>query len=67
MGPYLSGDLGARLPADEVAADVVRRMADRYARRLPLMPGATEAVRRMAERWPLGLASSSAAALIEAC
>jgi len=31
---YLSADLGARLPPGEVAAEVIREMADRYARRL---------------------------------
>ena len=62
---YLSADLGAGLPRDEVAVQVIREMADRYARHLPLMPGAVEAVRRMAGRWPLGLASSSPLVLIE--
>jgi HAD superfamily hydrolase (TIGR01509 family) len=62
---YLSADLGAGLPPDEVAVQVTREMAGRYARHLPLMPGAVEAVRRMAGRWPLGLASSSPPLLIE--
>jgi HAD superfamily hydrolase (TIGR01509 family) len=62
---YLSEDLGVGLPPDQVAALVIERMADRYARELPLMPGAADAVRRLAGRWPLGLASSSPAALIE--
>ena len=63
---YLSQDLGAGLPPEEVAAQVIRQMAARYARDLPLMPGAVAAVRRMAARWPLGLASSSPPALIQA-
>jgi HAD superfamily hydrolase (TIGR01509 family) len=62
---YLSGELGAGLAPEKVAAQVIQEMADRYARRLPLMPGAVEAVRRMAVRWPLGLASSSPPVLIE--
>lgn len=62
---YLSEELGAGLAPAKVAAQVIREMADRYARRLPLMPGAVEAVRRMAAHWPLGLASSSPPALIE--
>ncbi len=62
---YLSQDLGVGLPPDEVAAQVVHQMAERYARDLSLMPGATDAVRRMAQHWPLGLASSSPPALIE--
>ena len=63
---YLSQDLGAGLPPEEVAAQVIRQMAERYARDLPLMPGAVAAVRRMAARWPLGLASSSPPVLIQA-
>ncbi len=63
---YLSQDLGAGLPPEEVAAQVIHQMAERYARDLPLMPGAVDAVRRMAARWPLGLASSSPPVLIEA-
>ncbi len=62
---YLSQDLGVGLSPDEVAAQVIQEMADRYARQLPLMPGAADAVYRMADRWPLGLASSSPPVLIE--
>ena len=62
---YLSQDLGVGLPPDEVAAQVIGEMADRYAGLAPLMPGAAGAVRRMADRWPLGLASSSPPILIE--
>ena len=62
---YLSEDLGAGLPPDQVAALVIKRMAERYAGQLPLMPGAVDAVRRLAGHWPLGLASSSPPALIE--
>jgi HAD superfamily hydrolase (TIGR01509 family) len=62
---YLSEDLGVGLPPAEVAALVTSRMAASYREHLPLLPGAVEAVRRMAARWPLGLASSAPAALIE--
>jgi HAD superfamily hydrolase (TIGR01509 family) len=62
---YLSEDLGAGLPPDEVAAQVIDRMAASYREHLPLLPGAVEAVHRLVARWPLGLASSAPAALIE--
>ena len=62
---YLSQDLGAGLPPDEVAAQVIDRMAASYREHLPLLPGAVEAVHRLAARWPLGLASSAPAVLIE--
>jgi HAD superfamily hydrolase (TIGR01509 family) len=62
---YLSEDLGVGLPPDQVAALVIERMAEHYARELPLMPGAVDAARRLTEHWPLGLASSSPPALIE--
>jgi len=62
---YLSQDLGVGLPPDQVAATVIDRMAARYREHLPLMPGAVEAVERLAARWPLGLASSAPAVLID--
>jgi HAD superfamily hydrolase (TIGR01509 family) len=62
---YLSEDLGVGLPPDEVASLVVERMAARYRERIPFLPGAVEAVRSLAARWPLGLASSAPATLIE--
>jgi HAD superfamily hydrolase (TIGR01509 family) len=40
-------------------------MAASYREHLPLLPGGAVAVRRLAARWPLGLASSAPAALIE--
>jgi HAD superfamily hydrolase (TIGR01509 family) len=61
---YLSEDLGVGLPPDQVAAEVVGRMAASYRERIPFLPGAVEAVDRLADRWPLGLASSAPAALI---
>ncbi|GIJ76062.1 haloacid dehalogenase [Micromonospora phaseoli] len=63
---YLSGELGVRRTAEQVAAEVVEEMAQRYAARVPLIDGADEVVRRLAARWPLGLASSSPTRLIAA-
>jgi HAD superfamily hydrolase (TIGR01509 family) len=63
---YLSGDLGVDRTPQQVAADVVEEMARRYADEVPLIDGAVDAVRRLADRWPMGLASSSPARLIEA-
>src|ERR1700749_1966564 len=62
---YLSEDLGVGLPPGEVASIVVDRMAARYREHLPLLRGSVEAVRRLAARWPLGLASSAPAVLID--
>jgi HAD superfamily hydrolase (TIGR01509 family) len=62
---YLSEDLGVGLSPDQVAALVIDRMAASYQDHLPLLPGAAEAVHRLAARWPLGLASSAPAALID--
>jgi HAD superfamily hydrolase (TIGR01509 family) len=63
---YLSQDLGVGLPPPAVAAMVIERMQARYRKGAPLMLGAVAAVRRLAARWPLGLASSSPPALIDA-
>ena len=62
---YLGEDLGVGLPPDEVAAQVIARMAVSYREHLPLLPGAVDAVHRLAARWPLGLASSAPGVLIE--
>lgn len=62
---YLAGELGVALPPEEIARAVTERMATRYQERLPVLPGAAAAVERLAQRWPLGLASSSPARLIE--
>jgi HAD superfamily hydrolase (TIGR01509 family) len=62
---YLSEDLGVGLPPDQVATTVVDRMAARYAEHVPLMDGAVDAVHRIAARWPLGVASSAPAVLIQ--
>jgi HAD superfamily hydrolase (TIGR01509 family) len=59
-------EIGLRESPEEISAEVVRRMLERYRERLPLIPGAVEAVQRLAARWPLGLASSSNRPLIDA-
>ncbi len=63
---YLGRDLGVGLPPQQVAALVIDQMKARYAEHVPFLPGAVGAVRRLAARWPLGLASSSPPALIDA-
>jgi HAD superfamily hydrolase (TIGR01509 family) len=62
---YLSADLGVGLPPDQVATMVIDRMTARYRKHVPLMDGAVAAVHRMAARWPLAVASSAPATLIE--
>jgi HAD superfamily hydrolase (TIGR01509 family) len=62
---YMHEQLGVPDRPEEINAEVVRRMLDRYREQLPLLPGATEAVERIAAPWPLGLASSSNRELIE--
>ena len=62
---YMHEEVGLPESPDEIAAEVVRRMEERYRERLPLLPGAREAVERLAARWPLGLASSSNRPLID--
>jgi len=62
---YMHEVIGLPEPPEEISAEVVRRMAERYRERLPLLPGAREAVVRIAAHWPLGLASSSNRELID--
>ena len=62
---YMHERVGIPEPPDEIAAEVIRRMEQRYRERLPLIDGAVEAVERLAARWPLGLASSSNRPLID--
>jgi HAD superfamily hydrolase (TIGR01509 family) len=61
---YMHEHVGLPESPDEIAAEVVELMADRYRGQLPLIDGAVEAVERLAARWPLGLASSSNRPLI---
>jgi HAD superfamily hydrolase (TIGR01509 family) len=62
---YLSEDLGVGLPPDQVARVVIDRMTARYTEHVPLMDGAVDAVHRVAARWPLAVASSAPAVLIQ--
>jgi HAD superfamily hydrolase (TIGR01509 family) len=57
--------IGLREPPEEISAEVVRRMGERYRAALPLLSGAEAAVAQLAARWPLGLASSSNRPLID--
>jgi HAD superfamily hydrolase (TIGR01509 family) len=62
---YMHDVIGLREPPEEISAEVVRRMGERYRDGLPLLPGARAAVERLAARWPLALASSSNRPLID--
>jgi HAD superfamily hydrolase (TIGR01509 family) len=62
---YMHEHVGLSEPPEQIAAEVVRLMEERYREALPLIPGAVEAVERLAARWPLGLASSSNRPLID--
>ena len=62
---YMRDALGVPGTPEEINAEVVRRMLERYGEDPPLIPGAVDAVRRCSERWPLGVASSSNPELIE--
>jgi HAD superfamily hydrolase (TIGR01509 family) len=62
---YMHEHVGLTATPDEIAAEVVRQMAERYRERLPLIDGAVEAVERLAVCWPLGVASSSNRELID--
>ncbi len=63
---YMHREVGLPMSPSEIEAEVVERLVARYRERPPFIPGAREAVRAMADRVPLGLASSSSRALIEA-
>jgi HAD superfamily hydrolase (TIGR01509 family) len=62
---HLAEEVGVPRSPDQVAADVLGRMASRYRSDLPLIPGSVEAVRRIGSRFTLALASSSARILID--
>jgi HAD superfamily hydrolase (TIGR01509 family) len=63
---YMRDALGVEMEPDEIAAEVVRGLEDRYRREgPPLIAGASEAVLALAARWRLGLASSANRPLIE--
>ena len=56
---YMHDEIGLPESPEEISAEVVRRLEERYRQHLPLLDGAVEAVERLAARWPLGIASSS--------
>jgi HAD superfamily hydrolase (TIGR01509 family) len=62
---YMAEHVGVPGSPDEIAAEVVRQMSERYREQLPLIDGAVEAVERLAAHWPLGVASSSNRELID--
>jgi HAD superfamily hydrolase (TIGR01509 family) len=62
---YMHEALGVPGTPEEINAEVVRRMLERYGEAPPLIPGAVEAVRECASQWPLAVASSSNPELIE--
>jgi HAD superfamily hydrolase (TIGR01509 family) len=62
---FMHHELGVGLAPSQIRDEVVRRLGESYRSALPLLPGAVAAVRRLAAEWPLGLASSSPAQLIE--
>jgi HAD superfamily hydrolase (TIGR01509 family) len=63
---YMHDVIGLSQAPDEINAEVVRRLLDRYRTSLPLINGAVQAVERSSARWPLGLASSSNREVIDA-
>jgi HAD superfamily hydrolase (TIGR01509 family) len=62
---YMHEMVGLRESPEQISAEVVRRLEQRYREQLPLLDGAVEAVERLAAVWPLGLASSSNRELID--
>ena len=62
---YMHERVGVPAEPDEINADVVRRVEERYRRDLPWIPGAREAVMRIGDEWPLGLATSSNREIID--
>jgi HAD superfamily hydrolase (TIGR01509 family) len=63
---YMHEAVGLPEPPEEISAEVVRRMLDRYREHLPLIDGAVEAVERLSAVWPLAVASSSNREIIDA-
>jgi HAD superfamily hydrolase (TIGR01509 family) len=62
----MNAKIGLAESPEQINAEVVRRMLERYSGGPPWLPGALDAVRRVASRFPLGLASSSNRELIGA-
>ena len=61
---YMHETIGLAASPEEINAEVVRQMLERYADGPPWIPGALAAVRRVAH-WPLAIASSSNRELID--
>jgi HAD superfamily hydrolase (TIGR01509 family) len=62
---YMAENLGVPGTPQEINAEVVRRMLERYGEDPPLIAGAADVVREVAQRWPVAIASSSNPELIE--
>jgi len=62
---YMAESVGVPGTPEQINADIVERMLEQYGATPPLIPGAVAAVRGIAARWPLAIASSSNAELIE--
>ncbi len=62
---YMHEHVGVPGSPEEISAEVIARLEDRYREHLPLMDGAVEAVERLAAHWPLAVASSSNRPLID--
>ena len=64
---YMHDEIGLPESPEEINAEVVERMLERYREELPLIDGAVDAVRRLAPRSGSAVASSSNLPLIETC
>jgi HAD superfamily hydrolase (TIGR01509 family) len=62
---YMRDVVGLDEAPEQISAEVVLRLEERYRRELPLIPGAEQVVEQLAAHWPLGLASSSNRELID--
>jgi beta-phosphoglucomutase-like phosphatase (HAD superfamily) len=62
---YMHDVVGLSDAPEAIGTAVVDEMAAGYRSELPLIDGAAGAVRRLGERWPLGVASSSNAEIID--
>ena len=62
---YMAEQLGVPGTPEQINADVVQRMLERYGTAPPFIPDAVLVVREVAERWPVAIASSSNRELID--
>ena len=62
---YMADSLHVPGTPEEINAEIVERMLERYGEAPPLIPGAVDAVRRIAAWAPLAIASSSNRELID--